>query len=168
MIRQIRTYEVSCNYCTDATTRVESTGLGRPLTRALEALGWAGGADYCDGGIMSSFECPDCRVRRARPVLEPGCYVAGHWGQYGVARMVAMAEDHGYPDERVKLLARKKIDSMQPSAAVGLTDGEEEELSDAADKVEEWLNVNVAPEDHSFGWHDGEFYLWSDDDWSEV
>ena len=48
-----------------------------------------------------------------------------------------------------------------------LTDDEYAWLSDAGDEVETWLNDNVAPEDHLFGWFDGEFFLQSIDWWND-
>ncbi len=39
---------------------------------------------------------------------------------------------------------------------------------DAADEAEVWLNATVAPEGYSFGWSDGEFFLWSDQDWEDT
>jgi len=40
-----------------------------------------------------------------------------------------------------------------------------EAVVDMADDAENWLNDNVAPEGYAFGWHDGEFFLWTDADW---
>lgn len=35
------------------------------------------------------------------------------------------------------------------------------------DQTEEWLNEHIAPEGYAFGWHDGEFFLWTTDEWEE-
>lgn len=100
-------------------------------------------------------------------VADAGCWIDGHWGQYGVARMVELAQGHGYSDSEVTDLAARKQAAMGPSDAPGLSDDEEEHLSDAADEVENWLNENVAPEGYSFGWYDGEFFLQSTAWWEE-
>ena len=37
-----------------------------------------------------------------------------------------------------------------------------------ADDAETWLNEHVAPEGYQFGWHDGEFFLWSNEEWEQT
>jgi hypothetical protein len=37
-----------------------------------------------------------------------------------------------------------------------------------SDEAEEWMNDNVAPEGFAFGWHDGEWFLWSIKEWQDV
>lgn len=98
---------------------------------------------------------------------DSGCWIDGHWGQYGIARMVEIAQQFGYDDEFVTSLADLKLATMQINTHYYMTDDEEEALYEASDAVEEWLNENVAPEGYAFGWHDGEFFLWSDYDWRE-
>jgi hypothetical protein len=105
-------------------------------------------------------------VIKATPA-DAGCWIDGHWGQYGVSRMVDIATDYGYSDTEVIDLASRKMASMGPSTAPGLTDDDEESLSDAADSAESWLNDNVAPEGFSFGWFDGEFFLQSAAWWED-
>ena len=39
--------------------------------------------------------------------------------------------------------------------------------SEMVDLYEQWMNEYIAPEGFSFGWHDGEFFLWSDQTWNE-
>ncbi len=106
-------------------------------------------------------------VRKATPA-DAGCWIDGHWGQYGVARLVEIARDLGYSAdglpgtaEVVSIAERKMSECAQPGHDAGLTDEDHERLSDASDEVEDWLNTNVAPEGYSFGWHDGEFFLQS-------
>jgi hypothetical protein len=105
-------------------------------------------------------------IIKATPA-DAGCYVDGHWGQYAIAHMVNRAEEFGYSDAEVIDLANRHIASIGPSTAPGLSDDEYEALSQACDEVEEWLNDNVAPDGYSFGWHEGEFFLWSDEQWEE-
>lgn len=94
---------------------------------------------------------------------DAGCLIDGHWGQYGVARMVQIANSHGYEGWSVVSLADQKLLSMSPSEHEPLSDTQEEFLSGAADEVEMWMNENLAPEGYSFYWEDGEFGLWSND-----
>jgi len=112
------------------------------------------------------------RDQRSRTIIkatpgDAGCYVDGWWGQYGTARMIRVASSFGYRSAGLITLASKHLDSMGPSTSPGLTDDEYEQLLDASDEVEEWLNANVAPEGYSFGWHDGEFFLQSYGWWEQ-
>ena len=92
-----------------------------------------------------------------------GCWIDGHWGQYGTARLVITASVFGYKDAEVIDLANRHLASMGAGAS-DLTDSEAESLFDASDEVENWLNENVAPEGYHFHWHDGEFFLSADDE----
>lgn len=98
---------------------------------------------------------------------DAGCYVDGHWGQYGVAHMINRAEEFGYAEPEVTALADKHMASMGPSGGEDLTFDEHEALSDASEEAENWLNENVAPEGYSFGWSEGEFNLWSNKEWED-
>lgn len=90
---------------------------------------------------------------------DAGCWIDGHWGQYGIARMVEMARGHGYSDAEVCDLASRHIRTMGGSDAPELTTDEHEALGFAADAVEAWLNQFVAPDGYGFEWDDGEFFL---------
>jgi hypothetical protein len=103
---------------------------------------------------------------------DAGCWIDGHWGQYGVARLVEIAAGLGYGSdglagtaEVVELASRHMSECTYPGTDAGLTDDDHERLSDASDEVEDWLNFNVAPAGYSFGWHDGEFFLQSAEWW---
>ena len=110
--------------------------------------------------------------------MEPGCFIDGHWGQYGIARMIEIAADMGWTDKAAEpglgqqkdgiKLAMRKLASMSPSDSDSedLTDSEEEELIWAADDAEAWLNEQT-PEGYSWGWQDGEFFLSSAEWWEE-
>lgn len=106
-------------------------------------------------------------IRKA-DTTDVGCLVDGHWGQYGVAKMIQIAADYGYADAWAQELAAQKLATMGPSTAEPLSDDDEEKLSDAADAAESWLNDYVAADDYCFGWHDGEFFYqsvdWFDED----
>lgn len=93
-----------------------------------------------------------------------GCYVDGHWGQYGIARMVIRATEFGYDDQEVIDLADNKLASMLPNPTYDFSESEEEQLIWASDEVENWLNENCAQEGYSFYWNDGEFFYGKNED----
>lgn len=103
---------------------------------------------------------------------DAGCWIDGHWGQYGVARMVEIAATHGYGDETLVGAMARELTYMGPNMGSDhrtdeMRENDGEILMDGADGVEAWLNDNVAPGGFSFGWHDGEFFLWSTASWEE-
>lgn len=98
---------------------------------------------------------------------EPGCYIEGHWGQYGPARSVEIAIDYGFTHPDLGLASRKMALMHPHSHLPDLTADEEERLVELADAAEAWLNENVSSKCHTWWWEDGEFfYGWagSDDD----
>ena len=108
-------------------------------------------------------------ITKATPA-DSGCYCDGHWGQYAGAHVILRATEFGYDDEQAIALAQKKLAEMFPTNGPELTDDEWEILlghGGALDDCESWLNDNVAPDGYSFGWFEGEFYLWSDATWDE-
>lgn len=108
-------------------------------------------------------------IERAKP-SDSGCWVDGHWGQYAIASMIDKADDWGWAESTHILdIAMRHLSSMGPSDSEGITDDEHEQLSDASDSVEQWLNANVAPEGYLFHWSDGEFFLspWCGMPWGE-
>ncbi len=123
---------------------------------------------------------------------ELGCWIDGHWGQYGPDRLVAIAVTHGwtfaYADDRfLAEIAQARLDEIGPAGTLTSalcenyvqrnqldfehsTDPEGEIISmifEMSDNAAEYLN-SICPDGYSFGWHDGEFYLWDDDDWKET
>jgi hypothetical protein len=120
-----------------------------------------------DGWGEIVYRLEEKEVVKATPD-EAGCWIDGHWGQYGPARLVQLAIAYGWDDEEASELATKHLASMGPSDDEGLTDDEYEALvghGGAADDAEDFLNESVAPDGYLFGWHDGEFFLWSNEDW---
>jgi hypothetical protein len=104
-------------------------------------------------------------------MTEPGCYIDGHWGQYGIARVVQIADemgrdadDAGWGDLTDVALAERHLASMGPSDSEGLTPDEFELLVDAADRAEAWLNERHASDGNHWYWSDGEFFYGTDDD----
>lgn len=96
--------------------------------------------------------------RRAMPA-DAGCWIDGHWGQYGIARVIDIAVSHGWDDAEADDLATRHLASIGPSSAPDLTNDEFERLVAAADDAEIWLNEHVAPDGFYFEWSDGEFFL---------
>lgn len=104
-------------------------------------------------------------IVKARPE-DAGCYVDGHWGQFATAHMIERAIEFGFTDPELEDIAARHIASIGPSFAIGITDDEHEFLSsDGSDKAENWLNENAAPDGFSFGWWEGEFFLWTTEQW---
>lgn len=98
---------------------------------------------------------------------DAGCYVDGHWGQFGVSRVIGVAADFGFDDAGALDLASRHMATYGPHSAPELTDDELEALDYASDDAVQWLNDNVAPQSYYFGWFDGEFHLQSVDWWDE-
>lgn len=99
--------------------------------------------------------------------LNVGCWIDGHWGLHGIPRLVEIAQAHDYVprDEYAAHLAVYN----RPSCAGAITDDDAVAfVLEESDLAEIWLNDNVAPEGLSFGWADGEFYLWGSEDWASI
>lgn len=103
---------------------------------------------------------------------DAGCWIDGHWGRFGSSRLLSIADDYNWPgyNDSDLLIAINCLSSDEgcdeyirnPFGCICV-----EIICDAADEAEAWLNDNVAPEGFSFGWYDGEFFLWSDETWQE-
>lgn len=108
---------------------------------------------------------------------DAGCWIEGSRGWTGSVRLIEIAESYGFPmddDDRALVAAYDESREepltlstgqvIEPDSIHELVIGQGE----MADKAETWLNDNVAPEGYSFGWHEGEFYLWSIESWEET
>ena len=92
---------------------------------------------------------------------EQGCYVDGTWGQYGLTRLIEVAETAGFPvSDSVRF-------DMGVDAETNGSDDDYELIVEEADRAEAWLNENIAGSDEAFGWHEGEFFLWPLTTWNE-
>lgn len=80
---------------------------------------------------------------------DAGCWVDGHWGWQGSLRVIQLAHEFGWTEY---------TDPVHP---------DDEYVHEIADQAEEWMNNNVAPDGHSFGWFDGGWFLWSYDTWED-
>jgi hypothetical protein len=108
-------------------------------------------------------------IMKATPA-DAGCYCEGWWGQYGSAHMIMRASEFGFGDQDPQAVevAGRKLDAMGPRGGPEISLDEEEYLAEKAGEAEDWLNANAAPDGYRFGWSNGEFYLWSDEDWEEA
>lgn len=106
--------------------------------------------------------------------LEPstGCWIDGHWGHFGVTRLIEIAQDYGYElcddDEKAVHAFKDWIDEFEGDC------GEYHNAADwilmqggLGDDAEEWLNENVAREGYNFGWNDGEFFYMNHNWWDD-
>lgn len=98
------------------------------------------------------------------PLFEPGCYVDSHWGQYAIARAVQVAVELGWKDDEASDLAARHLAAMGPSTAPGLDGDEFERLVGAADDAEGWLNDHRVLAGHTWGWYEGDFGLYPDEE----
>lgn len=113
-----------------------------------------------------------------------GCLIDGHWGQYGVDRLIDFAADLGWEPERegdriLLDVARQRLANMGPR--LGDFDQHEwitfhgkdhdedyeadiiEQVIWLSEEIEDWLN-NQLPDAATdlgfrFEWYDGEFFL---------
>jgi hypothetical protein len=87
---------------------------------------------------------------------DSGCWVAGHHGHYASAIVIETALNYGWHDTQAAEIAARYPE---------LTEHEQDVLNDVVNDAEQWLNEHIAPEGYSFGWHDGEFFLWTTEEW---
>lgn len=98
---------------------------------------------------------------------DAGCFIEGSWGHYGMARLIQIAGDNDYGKGSYAHQNHIKLANKYMRLSHIFTEDEMDHLVAAADEAEQFMN-ECAPEGYSFGWHDGEFFLWSDEDWQEV
>ena len=79
---------------------------------------------------------------------DAGCWIDGHWGQFGSSRAVQIAHEFGW----------EKYPVVHP---------DEEFIHEIADEAIDWLNDTVAPKGYAFGWWEGELFLQSYADWED-
>lgn len=96
-------------------------------------------------------------TERLLDASDAGCWIDGHYGHYGPARLIEIAHNFGY--EKDGAMCQEYLYGDASSLKC-------EFIVEASDDAEAWMNANVAPTGFSFGWHDGEWFLWSDEEWS--
>ncbi len=99
-----------------------------------------------------------------------GCWIDGHWGHYGIARLVDIAQDNGFEisdlDESAVWAYRNNIENFYDEQTGEFHNAFEWTLAVSED-AEEWLNEHIARPGFYFGWHDGEFFYMATGWWSE-
>lgn len=95
-------------------------------------------------------------------VADAGCWIDGHWGIYGSARLIAIAQGRGM---RLSEDDLRFVDAWHNAISSINGDDVTEAMWSIADDTETWLNDHCAPDGYMFGWHDGEFFLSSDEWW---
>jgi hypothetical protein len=92
-------------------------------------------------------------IRVNNTITEPGCYVEGHWGQYGLRRFIEIAD--GILGTTLALqLPNEDHDDYLDHAI------------DIADEAEQLLND--ATEGGGWVWQDGEVFLVTNEDLAEM
>jgi hypothetical protein len=105
--------------------------------------------------------------------LSTGCIIDSHWGHYGVARLVDIAQEYGMEisdlDEEAVWAYRNNMEEFQDEATGEFhsAPGWIFDQGGLGDEAEDWLNENVAKEGFSFGWNDGELFYMNDEWWDE-
>lgn len=94
--------------------------------------------------------------------LEPGTYVSSWYGQFAIARMLALAVGYGFQgsdqeDGRLLEIAVETADSL--SWPEDMTPDEHDWIVELGNSAEQWLNEHIVPEGLVFGWWEGEFTL---------
>lgn len=100
-----------------------------------------------------------------------GCWIDGHWGQWGITRLIEIAKEYGFvtqEDDELALFNYRQGDDGF------IYDGQLRSASDwilsqggLGDAAEEWLNKNIADEGFAFGWHESEFFYMDESWWEE-
>lgn len=116
---------------------------------------------------MASGKIEDGKVTWDRVSPEDaGCWIDGHHGQYATPMLCQLAIGQGMP-----MADADKMDVYawlnQSRDVWAVTDDVIENVVELSDDALVWLNENIAPDGYAFGWHNGEFFLWSIAEWEE-
>lgn len=108
-------------------------------------------------------------------IMETGCYLDSHCGHYIIRDAVYFAVDHGFIIDGFESFALSHYESHSRDDTYPF-----EELVELSDRAIRWLNSSPwkreirgqncpprRPEDAYWGWNDGDFGLYTEDDpWS--
>jgi len=99
---------------------------------------------------------------------ESGCWIDGHWGQYGPIRQIEITDQLLETEfmDQLCMLTAEFVPENSHSAYPKVDMDDVENIFDVSDRAEEALNA-ATPDDFSWGWHDGEYFLWSQETWEE-
>lgn len=99
------------------------------------------------------------------PALRPatpdqaGTWVDGCRGWTAMGVMIDIAVERGWP------ITNEDDVILEQSRRAGYNS---EAVSEIADDAEAFMNDHIAPAGYAFGWHEGDFVLWSEADWCEA
>jgi hypothetical protein len=100
--------------------------------------------------------------------MEPGCYIGGHYGQYGLASLVSLVDGFlgtSFTQEFPKVTDGSLAGSIGPGGVWDIGNEHTETCFDVAERAEAALND--ATVGGYWTWEDGEFFLVSDDEEDE-
>lgn len=124
---------------------------------------------------MDRVKATDVYPSLAKDNYEPstGCWIDDRWGQYGVTRLIEIAQEYGFGpiDECEQAAVNAYRRDQATFKHCGLESYVDDWILDSggiADAAEDWLNENVAKDGFSFGWADGEFFLMDDSWWESI
>jgi hypothetical protein len=133
------------------------------------------------GGPVEIMPTPVERFTVEFAESKRGCWLESSRGWRAASVLVAIAQELGMvlsPDDRKVIEVYADGDWPSMMERLTLPSGEVISMSDVGEYVtgqgelceqaEAWLNKHIAPEGWSFGWHNGEFMLWSESDWADV
>lgn len=138
---------------------------------------WGSAADFLElaarlVGRTGRSTDPGSIVRET--AASAGCWLEGSRGWTAIPMLVRIAEGYGFPmdddDEKIVSACENGDEDVSLEGDLGnVSVHNAMELTvEIMDKAESWMNEHVAPVGFSFGWHDGEWYLWSDEAWEEA
>lgn len=103
--------------------------------------------------------------------LATGCWIDDRWGQYGITRLIQIAQDYGFVLDDCEQAAvyayRKDQTTFKHCGLESYVDDWLLNQGGIADTAEEWMNENVAKDGFSFGWSNGEFFYMNTEWWEE-
>jgi hypothetical protein len=139
------------------------------------------GRDENPLGMFPAYRELAKRVREAAPmtertiITETGCYLDNHRGHYITRDMIWLAEGYGFILGEMESFVLDQYDELNANENYPT-----ESLYALADEALEWLNVGentgvdrpirgqnsppAIPEGTSWGWNDGDFGLYEDED----
>jgi hypothetical protein len=92
--------------------------------------------------------------------LQEGCYIDSHHGIYAGPMAVRLAQAYGMnvsDDDELVLAAAEEgdypIEGTDPDA-----------INWILEETEDWLNANLRDDDHFWGWNDGDFGYYANED----
>jgi hypothetical protein len=90
---------------------------------------------------------------------EPGCYLDSHHGHYNIPEVVRFAQRAGRP---VDVVMAALLDSYDDHSHEPNFNGEA--IIEESDRAIDWLNEHQAVDGHTWGWNDGDFGLYPDEE----